>query len=67
MPGQYCFIIGRKSRGGRPRSPQPLEAVSTRLPAHELDSVIRLASQRGVSVTAMVRDLVRTGMRSRSD
>ena len=45
-------------RGGRPRAQVPRSAVTTWLPAPEHDKLVRAASRRGVSVSAVLRGLV---------
>ena len=44
---------------GRPRNAEPSSSVSTWLPAHEHDVLIRRARAEEISVSALVRRLVR--------
>jgi len=48
---------------GRPRNAEPSSSVSTWLPAHEHDDLIRRAREEETSVSALVRRLVRVRVR----
>lgn len=50
-------IVGR--RRGRPRVGAPKSTVSTRIPVEHHDHLVRLAKQRDVSVSCVVRALIR--------
>lgn len=58
MSDSQLFFIGPKNRGGRPKAPEPRSSVSTWIPASRHDQLVRLAKQRGVSVSAVVRGLI---------
>jgi len=51
------------AKGGRPRVDEPGTSVSTWLRPGDHDKLIRLASLREMSVSALVRDLLRLKLR----
>lgn len=48
---------------GRPKADEPKSTVSTWLPTHEHDKLIRLANERDTSVSALVRELLKRKLR----
>lgn len=57
------FFVGPKRRGGRPRAPEPRSSVSTWLPVSKHDQLVRLAKQREVSVSTLVKALICLGLK----
>lgn len=43
---------------GRPRVDEPLERVSTRLPIHDYDRLVKIANLKETSVSNLVRQLL---------
>ena len=43
---------------GRPRVAEPLEPVSTRVPLHVYDQLVRTATARDVSVANLLRQII---------
>lgn len=50
---------------GRPQNEEPGSRVSTWLPASQHDQLVRMAKQRDVSVSAVVRSLLQSRRPSR--
>lgn len=58
------FFVGQEKRGrGRPRAAEPMSAVCMWVPASKHDQLVRLANQRGISVSRLVKSLVSIGMK----
>jgi hypothetical protein len=47
-----------RRRGGRPRSADPSVTVMTRLPSEQYDRLIKMASRREETVSALVRQIL---------
>jgi hypothetical protein len=64
MTEPQLFTLTRRPRG-RPKKAetQVLSSVSTRLLPVEHDGLVKLAEARGVSVSAVIRALIRVGQR----
>lgn len=55
---QPTLVVLDKRRGGRPRAEEPGSRVSVWLPASTHDRLIKLANQKDVSVSSLVRTLL---------
>lgn len=62
MSEPQLFIVGKR-RGGRPRATEPRSSVSTWIPVSQHDQLVRLANQREVSVSTLVKSLIYVGLK----
>lgn len=51
-------VFGQRRRRGRPRSKDPSTPVRTRLPNTYYDKVAKIAHRNGVSMSAVIRQMV---------
>lgn len=58
MNGPEVIQARPKGRRGRPRVPAPVERLSTRIPPAEYDRLARLARREGMSLSALVRQVI---------
>jgi hypothetical protein len=53
-----CVLMPARSRGGRPRSPEPGSRVSTWLPTSTHDRLIQVANAQEKSVSEIVKVII---------
>lgn len=65
MSDTHLLEPASKRRIGRPKAAEPRSSVSAWIPVAQHDQLVKLATQRGVSVSQVVNALVSVGLRSR--